>query len=70
MSSDLMYLRLRSCLCKKAYPVETMATRMANHFRAKPGFVLRPYLCQFCHLWHVGHTRFRPPADVNWQRAA
>lgn len=53
------YHRMNSCAGKTCYTKKEAATRM-NQIRKhgrKSIQALRPYYCDFCGWWHLGHDR-------------
>lgn len=44
-----------ACLGKTRFRARRAAKRRANQIRREGGPAMRPYLCDFCHLFHVGH---------------
>ena len=49
-------LRERACASKAAYVSRAEARALARNGRHADGQV-SPYHCEFCDLWHLGHSR-------------
>ena len=47
----------RTCGVKTRHPTEEMARREQQSIRDRTGDKVHPYLCPFCHYWHVGRKR-------------
>ena len=48
----------RGCLSKAVFSSRREARSVANHFRHGDGQV-KPYACDYCGGWHLGHPRRR-----------
>ena len=49
----------RSCRCKVTFESRWEARAAARNMVQRAGGTIRPYHCEFCQGWHVGH-RMRP----------
>ena len=72
MNSDYPQADVRlSCLPKKQYPTEDMATRVANRLNydhRDEGLKLQAYGCRHCGAWHIGRTPGSPLVIPPWKR--
>lgn len=53
-----------ACKNKKRHQTEADARRAAKKLRKHIGAKTRPYLCQYCGLWHNGHLRHGVYKDI------
>lgn len=57
--SSKRHMRRRSCEGKRRHANRGAAIAQIRSIGARLYGDVEPYLCQFCHGWHVGHiTRF------------
>lgn len=45
------------CADKLVFDTRRQAAAMANVLRYQRGTRLRPYICRYCHLWHLSTDR-------------
>jgi hypothetical protein len=50
------------CATKKGFPSKSQAKKAAKQFARWQNSArgMEPYLCQYCGLWHNGHSRTEP----------
>ncbi len=49
--------QIYSCLRKCQYGSEQLASKIARRASKRSGEHIRPYSCDFCKGWHIGHRR-------------